>query len=603
MMIYGRPIIALFLTGVIIALTAHPVHSSYNGDAGRTYATASRRLADLKRSPRKNKYRSYWIDCIRAFELVEKKYGKSKYAQDACFDRAETYRDLYQRSRSSKDIDKSLQAYGKCQAFYPGHSRAPEALYRIIEISLDHRKDGSRADKAYSQLSRSYPRSSWASKARTRLKKTVLEAVGKRRQAPFNVARRKRIPSSLVNKIRHRSSGEYTRIVIDHQKKAEFRVIELKDPPRLVFDLLKTRLGPLIDTDPLTVNDGILRQVRASQYAHDTVRVVLDLASIKSYAAFPLSDPQRLVIDVMGEAGRGTGITLADTDGTFPREPVAASDRKTEAGSIAEPQAGTGHDINARAARSGAGLSLSRQLGLKVRTIAIDAGHGGRDPGAIGRRGSKEKNITLDIAKRLAVLVKEGLGRNVVMTRDRDVFIPLEDRAAIARTKGADLFVSIHVNANRKRQARGIETYIQGLRASDLDAMATAARENATTSKTLGELDDDLTKILTGLRMESNDEDSIHLAHAVQRSLTDAVKPIQGRTVDLGVKRAFFYVLINTGMPSILAEVGFISNPADEKLLRKQSYRQSIAEALYEGVKKYVDAREPQTADLGSPAS
>jgi N-acetylmuramoyl-L-alanine amidase len=103
--------------------------------------------------------------------------------------------------------------------------------------------------------------------------------------------------------------------------------------------------------------------------------------------------------------------------------------------------------------------------------------------------------------------------------------------------------------------------------------------------------------------MESNDEDSIYFAHAVQRSLTDAVRPIQGREVDLGVKRAFFYVLINTGMPSILAEVGFISNSADEKLLRKHSYRQSIAEALYDGVKEYVDAREPQTADLGSPAS
>jgi N-acetylmuramoyl-L-alanine amidase len=123
--------------------------------------------------------------------------------------------------------------------------------------------------------------------------------------------------------------------------------------------------------------------------------------------------------------------------------------------------------------------------------------------------------------------------------------------------------------------------------------MATAARENATTDKTLSELDDELARILTGLRMESNDEDSIYLAHAVQRSLTDAVDPVQGRAADLGVKRAFFYVLINTGMPSILAEVGFISNPADEKLLRKQSYRQMIAEALYQGVKDYVDARTP----------
>jgi N-acetylmuramoyl-L-alanine amidase len=239
-------------------------------------------------------------------------------------------------------------------------------------------------------------------------------------------------------------------------------------------------------------------------------------------------------------------------------------------------------------------LSLSRQLGLKIRTIAIDAGHGGHDPGAIGKNGTKEKHITLDIAKRLAALVRERLGCNIIMTRDKDVFIPLEQRPFIAKSKNADLFVSIHVNATRKRTTRGIETYIQGLRASDRDAMATAARENATTTKTLNELDDELSKILKGLKMGSNDEDSIQLAHAVQTSLVETVKPIQRHTVNLGVKRAFFYVLINTGMPSILAEVGFISHPEEEKLLKKDSYRQAIAEALYQGVKKYVDARSPQ---------
>jgi N-acetylmuramoyl-L-alanine amidase len=586
MTICGRPLIGLFLACVIVSLAPHPVRASYDSEAGRAYAVASRRLADLKKSPDKNKYRSNWIDRVRAFEQVEKKYGKSRYARDACFDRAETYRYLHQRSTLAKDIDESLKIYAQCAAFYPGHSRAPEALYRIIEISLDHKKDVARAAEVYSRLSKSHLRSNWTSKAKDRMKKTSVR-VGKRRQA-LNAARRKRIPRGVVSTIRYRSSGEYTRVVIDYQKNAEFRVTELKDPPRLVFDLLNAQLGPSVDNDPLEVNDGILRQIRASQYAPDTVRVVLDLASIKSYAAFPLRDPQRLVIDVMGDAHKGFDPVLAD--GTSPLEPGAASGRRTAAGSLALPQAGTGHAVKAPDAGNG-GFSLSRQLGLKVRTIAIDAGHGGRDPGAVGRRGTKEKNITLDIAKRLAVLVKKGLECNVVMTRDRDAFIPLEDRPAIARTNGADLFVSIHVNATRRRGAKGIETYIQGLRASDREAMETAARENSTTARTLGELDDELTKILTGLRMVSNDDDSIRLAHAVQGSLVNTVKPIQGTVADLGVKRAFFYVLINTGMPSILAEVGFISNLAEESLLNKKSYRQAIAEALYEGLKTYVDSR------------
>jgi N-acetylmuramoyl-L-alanine amidase len=245
-------------------------------------------------------------------------------------------------------------------------------------------------------------------------------------------------------------------------------------------------------------------------------------------------------------------------------------------------------------------LSLSRQLGLKIRTIAIDAGHGGHDPGAIGKSGLKEKNITLDIAKRLAELVKERLGCNVVMTRDRDAFIPLEERPFIAKSKGADLFVSIHVNATRKRTTRGIETYVQSLRASDRDAMATAARENAMSTKKLSELKTELDRIFADLTRDDKIEESLYLADSVQGSLVNNLRPINHHANDLKarIKRAFFYVLINTEMPSILAEVGFISNPEEEKLLKSDSYRQSIAEALYQGVKKYVEARGQQTAGI-----
>jgi N-acetylmuramoyl-L-alanine amidase len=571
-------IIAVFSACVIVLLSAGPARPSYNTEAGRAYRVAAKRLADLRKAPKKKKYRSYWLDCVRTFELVEKKYPKSPRAGDACLDRAGTYQELYRHSKYARDLDASLKTYGQCQSAYPGHPRAPEALFRIVEIALERGKDGRLAAQALSRLSRSYPRSSWTAKAKKRLKPPARTAIKTGRQAQKSgntsgAAKGKPGPGGVVRNIRYWSGGNYTRIVIDHEKELKFQAFELKKPDRLIFDFPRARLDPSMDKGPLTVNDGILRQVRASQYASDTVRVVLDLASIKGYAAFPLRDPQRLVIDVMGETGSG---------GAGPGAAAGAG----------SPAA------RAPVTENGAGISLSRQLGLKIRTIAIDAGHGGRDPGAIGRGGTKEKNLTLDIAKRLAALVKEGLGCDVVMTRDRDVFIPLEERPAIARTKGADLFVSIHVNASRRRRARGIETYIQGLRASDRDAMATAARENATTAKTLGELDDELTKILTGLRMESNDEDSIHLAHAVQASLVSTVKPIQGQVADLGVKRAFFYVLINTGMPSILAEVGFLSNPAEEKLLKKGSYRQSLAEALYQGVKKYVDARKPVMAGV-----
>jgi N-acetylmuramoyl-L-alanine amidase len=243
-------------------------------------------------------------------------------------------------------------------------------------------------------------------------------------------------------------------------------------------------------------------------------------------------------------------------------------------------------------------ITLSQQMGLKIAKIAIDAGHGGKDPGAIGKSGLKEKTITLDIAKRLSKLVKEQLGCEIVMTRDRDVFIELEQRPFIAKSKGADLFVSIHVNANRKRRARGIETYIQSLRASDRDAMATAAFENATSMKTLSQLGNELDRIVKDLSTDDKQEESLQLAHAVQTSLVGSVKPVQGYKVNLGVKRAFFYVLIKTEMPSILAEVGFISNAEEERLLKQEGYRQKIAEALFQGIKKYVESRGQQVAEL-----
>ena len=602
MMKCGRSCIAAFMACAFLLLITAPAYSSTNREAEQKYTVACQRLENLRKSKNKMKYRSYWMDCIRTFELVEKRYPLSPVAGDACFDKAGIYRELYQYNRHSKDIGEALQAYAACQSRYDKHARAPEALYHIIELSLKYKKDSARAEETYAKLAGSYPDSTWTDKAKAQLNPTAgsvhrkdrKEAKIQKMPVPVTAAPVKGKPAGQVNGIRYWSAGAYTRIVIEQSSPVKFQTRELKSPDRLVFDLLSTRLTPSVDKEPLPVNDGILRQVRASQYAPDIVRVVLDLASIKSYAAFPLHDPDRLVIDVTGEGGKmpEADPSTAATNSPHNEEPAAAAGDQAKV----EPQIPITLPSKTHAGSNSAGdsLSLSRQLGLKIKTIAIDAGHGGHDPGALGSSGLKEKTITLDVAKRLAVLVKERLGCSVVMTRDQDEFIPLEQRPFIAKSKGADLFVSIHVNANRKRKARGIETYIQSLRASDRDAMATAARENAMSTKRLSELKSELDRIFADLAKDDKLEESLQLAHAVQGSLVDTMKPIKGHVVNLGVKRAFFYVLINTEMPSILAEVGFISNPDEEKLLRTEAYRQSIAEALYQGVKKYVEARSPQ---------
>lgn len=593
MVIRGRTLLAAIMASSALLLFSADAFPSYNTEAGQKLSVARERLSDLKRSPKKRKYRSYWIDTVRTFELVEKKYPNSPSAADACFERASVYLDLYRFSKYSRDFNESSRLFGVCQASYPRHGRAPEALYRMVMIARDQKKDRSTVMDMYKKLAETYPDSDWTAKAKVWLGIANGRKNGRAteiRKAPGTVIAAPRSPKhpGTVTNVRYWSGGAYTRIVIDLDKPLKFQGYELKNPDRLVFDILNSRISDSVERDPLPVNDGILKQVRTSQYTPDTVRVVLDLASLKSSAAFPLHEPERLVIDVTGnaaddepEGGAGAAAPQAKPEPEMPTLPP----QHTASPPVARPNADPK-------------LSLSRQLGLKVKTIAIDAGHGGKDPGAMGRSGLKEKTITLDVAKRLAVLVKERLGCEVVMTRDRDVFIELEQRPFIAKSKRADLFVSIHVNANRKRKARGIETYIQSLRASDRDAMATAAFENATSTKTLSQLGNELDRILKDLRTDDKQEESLQLAHAVQASLVGNVKPVKGHVVNLGVKRAFFYVLINTEMPSILAEVGFISNPDEEKMLKKEAYRQDIAEALFEGVKKYVESRGQQVAEL-----
>lgn len=612
MLIRGRSCIAAITACCILLLSAAESYPSYNSEAGRKYAVAQDRLADLKKSVKKKKYRSYWIDCLRTFELIEKQYPKSTNAADACFDRGAVYFDLYQANRVSKDMDESLNVFGKCQSAYPKHTRAPEALYRIFDISLDLKQDRASAIKAYGKLSEVYPGHALTEKARDRInpsprKKKPETVIRKPSASVIQSSGKVKLPD-IVKSIRHWSGGAYTRIVIDQSGPVKFLAQELKKPDRLVFDLLNTRLDAALNKEPMPVNDGILKQVRASQHAPKTVRIVLDLASLKNYKAFSLHDPERLVIDVTGEGGKtgetressgNTGIQQKAENG-YEIKPSPDEERKSEQKTTPPlqllPPAKTAEPGKNDADR----LSLSRQLALKISTIAIDAGHGGHDPGAIGKSGMQEKTITLDVAKRLAVLVKERLGCNVVMTRDSDTFIPLEQRPFIAKSRGADLFVSIHVNANRKRKARGIETYVQSLRASDRDAMATAARENAMSTKKLSELKTELDRIFADLTRDDKIEESLYLADSVQGSLVNNLKLVNLHADDLKakIKRAFFYVLINTEMPSILAEVGFISNPDEEKLLKKESYRQNIAESLFQGVKKYIDARSSQPVGI-----
>jgi N-acetylmuramoyl-L-alanine amidase len=238
--------------------------------------------------------------------------------------------------------------------------------------------------------------------------------------------------------------------------------------------------------------------------------------------------------------------------------------------------------------------TLTRALGLKIGRIVIDAGHGGHDTGTIGPTGLMEKDLCLDVALRLGKIIQQRLpGADVVYTRSDDTFIPLEERTHIANEAKADLFISIHANSSHDHGARGIETYYLNLRGSP-DAMEVASRENATANESIHDLEDIVKRIARSEKIDESREFAADIQDSLAKRIQKSYKPVKDR----GVRKAPFVVLIGADMPSILTEISFLSNPADEQLLKKPDHRQKVAEGLYQGVASYLQSLNSMTGNM-----
>lgn len=344
-----------------------------------------------------------------------------------------------------------------------------------------------------------------------------------------------------VRNIQYSTSKDYTRVIIDLSHPVEFTKKRLSDPDRLYFDLKNSRIAKEIQ-NKLPIGDGILKAVRVGQYDPLTVRVVLDLETMEDFSAFILDDPTKLVIDV-----------------------------------------------NAK---------KERNIPVAKRTVVLDPGHGGHDSGAVGKKGLREKDVVLDVALKVKEILSGEPDLSIVMTRDKDVFIPLEERSLLALKNQADLFVSIHANASPNRSAKGIETYLQNW-TNEEEAIRVAARENYVSVKRMKEKmaqykSDDVGKILTDLNRDYKRDESIVLANYVQNYLCSDVSRVNKQTANLGVKKAMFFVLMGANMPpSILAEISFISNPEEERLLSLDSYRRVIAGSIAAGIRAYFTSAAP----------
>jgi N-acetylmuramoyl-L-alanine amidase len=229
--------------------------------------------------------------------------------------------------------------------------------------------------------------------------------------------------------------------------------------------------------------------------------------------------------------------------------------------------------------------NLVRALGLKVGRVVIDAGHGGHDVGTSGPSGLYEKDVVLDVAVRLGKLIEERLGAEVIYTRTDDRYIKFGDRTKLANDNGADLFISIHANSARSRGVRGVETYYLNLK-GDPWAMAVASRENAASDHSIHELQGLVSKITLNEKIEESRE----FATRIQKELFDGLSADAKALRDRGVRKAPFLVLLGAKMPAVLAEIAFISNPTDEKLLKTTKFRQEVAEHLFNGISGYADS-------------
>ncbi|RMF92094.1 MAG: N-acetylmuramoyl-L-alanine amidase [Candidatus Schekmanbacteria bacterium] len=376
---------------------------------------------------------------------------------------------------------------------------------------------------------------------------------------------------SKIERIRHFSGNDYSRVAIDMNKGARYKVHRVDKSDRIYIDIYDSYLSKELIAKRFVIKDGILKNVRSLYYKPTTVRVIMDVEELQNYKVFSLNNPFRVVVDFMGIRR-----DVAKNEKVYKKPILQKKGTKTvkkESGSV----------------------SLLRQLGLGVNTIVIDAGHGGKDPGAIGINGLREKDVVLDVARRLKKLITEKYNLNVIMTRDRDIFIPLEERTAIANARGADLFISIHANASRNIRASGIETYYLNL-TNDPYAIEVAARENSATTKNISDLQD----ILKDLMKNTKISESSTLARIVQNHLPATLSQRYSYIKSLGVKKAPFYVLIGANMPSILVEISFITNPREGRNLASPQYRQLIAEGICNGISEYVSSLSKYKGNLYS---
>ncbi len=383
-----------------------------------------------------------------------------------------------------------------------------------------------------------------------------------------------------VSEVRSWVSEDYTRVAVYLSHWVGWQKLELPSAPgrprRLALDFRPAVLAGAALARPMAGEQ--VDRVRAAQNDAETVRVVLDLPGGDGVQLFTLDDPPRLVVDVGTRRARREAVAVSPTPSPATPAPPPAR---------APPPTPPPAPVSSQTAAAAPGDDAGEDGDGPIRRIVVDAGHGGHDPGAIGPRRVREKDVTLAMARRLARKLREA-GFEVVLTRSDDRFLALEERTAIANTARGDLFVSIHANAHPRRTRGGVETYFLNT-ADDRYAARLAARENGLD---LREGETEVARILTDLGAKASAGASRTLARLVQREVTAGVRARVGEVRDLGVKSALFYVLLGARMPAVLVETAFISNREEERRLASSRYQDEVAAGIARAVSAFARGGE-----------
>lgn len=542
----------------------------------------------------------------------------------------------------------AADAYAYLIHDYPSSKHVQDAMLRLANLQKDQLGDLNAATKTYQEFSKKYPRSTHKREVQEALAELTLRKSAEsgdaiaRNSAPAaadtpvksEIASTdskkiiiggepgKSIAVPRVQKIRTNVTADSTEVIIDLEDSVQYASGRIANPDRIYFDLHTARLTPAVAHGNVHVSGGLLTKVRVAQNQSGVVRVVLDVDGVRDYAVSLTKKPTRLVIELYPSSNRKPEATetaqksKGKTTGSSPQvvdasvaagATVPASDatEMTESPSVPAPKplpepskTSLTRPVNSKSkpdlvqpvaaplpTRDG-NSTLTRALGLKINRIVIDAGHGGHDTGTIGPTGLMEKDLCLDIALRLGKIIEQKLpGADVIYTRSDDTFIPLEERTHIANEAKADLFISVHANSSPDHGARGVETYYLNMKGSP-EAMEVAARENAVSQDGIHDLEDLVKKIARTEKIDESKEFAEDVQDSLSKRIQKTAKPVRNR----GVRKAPFVVLIGADMPSILTEISFLSNPADEQLLKKPEHRQHIAEGVYQGVSAYLQS-------------